>query len=51
MWWWKSNAGLCGIELFNISNNSILIIGWLDKKCKQHSVVVEERERIVGIAL
>lgn len=37
--------------MFDKNKKSILRVGNFDNKCKQHSVLLAEGERIVGVAL
>ncbi len=50
LWWYEHDFLIWGIEMFDKNNKSILRVGDFDNCCKKHSVVLEEGERIVGIA-
>ena len=50
LWWSEDYPWLCAIELLDKKDNLIFKVGWFCHDCKKHSVVLEEGDRIVGVA-
>ena len=51
LWWRNEDANLCAVEMFDKAGKNLLKIGYfLTPNSEQHEVILNDGERIVGIA-